>query len=506
VPHRLPRTARIRGLAALVAVLAAAAITASCAAIALGPRPKARQLAACVRPAASATSVVAGTPAAVAAGVAGLVFSCAPVVVIASGNHASVARAAARATAVRAPLLLTASRGGIDPAVHREIISLRPRAVLAVGLPAGRIAAQLPGLQVVPSPGDLPATTVPAPARRLAVLVHRPRSAAAIAAAATVRAVRGHVIMVRGDDPRARPAAITALAAARPQRVIAVGRGFGPARRLASRVAVAKTGKQLPGGGQVLFPGHRLVALYGHPGIPALGVLGQRGLHASIAAARRIAARYRRLSRVPVVPAFEIIATIASAHPGAYGDYSYTSPLASLRRWVRAATAAGMYVVLDLQPGRASFLAQARKYAPLLRLPNVGLALDPEWKLLPWQLPLHQIGAASISEINSVIGWLARLTAHYRLPQKLLVIHQFRASMIQDEQRLSTHHDDLAIVIHMDGQGTPADKQQTWDAITALAPPGVFFGWKNFYVKDDPMLSPGQTMARTPKPVMISYQ
>ena len=70
------------------------------------------------------------------------------------------------------------------------------------------------------------------------------------------------------------------------------------------------------------------------------------------------------------------------------------------------------------------------------------------------------------------------------------MLHQFRLSMIQGEQRLNTRHDDLAIVIHMDGQGTPGDKQQTWDAVTGAAPAGVFFGWKNFLVKDHPMLTP----------------
>jgi len=165
-----------------------------------------------------------------------------------------------------------------------------------------------------------------------------------------------------------------------------------------------------------------------------------------------------------------------------------------------------MYVVLDLQAGRASLLAQARRYEPLLKLPNVGLAIDPEWKLQRGQLPLHQIGSVSITEANSVINWLADLTARYHLPQKLLVLHQFRLSMISDERRLDTRHDDLAIVIHMDGQGTQAEKQQTWDAVLGAAPAGVFFGWKNFYVKDHPVLSPRQTMARTPEPVMISYQ
>ena len=173
---------------------------------------------------------------------------------------------------------------------------------------------------------------------------------------------------------------------------------------------------------------------------------------------------------------------------------------------MKQATAAGMYVVLDLQAGRASLLAQAKRYEPLLKLPNVGLALDPEWKLGPRQVPLRQIGSLSTGQINGVSSWLAGLTARNHLPQKLLVLHQFQLSMISNEPRLDTRHSDLAIVIHMDGQGTPQDKQKTWRAITGAAPSGVFFGWKNFYTKDHPMLGPRQTMARTPEPVMISYQ
>jgi hypothetical protein len=263
---------------------------------------------------------------------------------------------------------------------------------------------------------------------------------------------------------------------------------------------------QLPGGGQILFPARRLVALYGHPGAPALGALGQQGLQASIARARKVAGAYRALSSIPVIPAFEIIATVAQAHRGWDGDYSYQSDVAFLRPWVRQATAAGMYVILDLQPGRASLLAQARRYQTLLEMPDVGLALDPEWKLQPGQRPLRQIGSVNISEVNAVIGWLGRLTAQYRLPQKLLVLHQFRLSMIRDEQKLDTRYDDLAILIHMDGQGSLAAKQQTWAAVTRAAPAGVFFGWKNFYAKDHPMMNPQLTIKRTPQLAMISYQ
>ena len=102
-----------------------------------------------------------------------------------------------------------------------------------------------------------------------------------------------------------------------------------------------------------------------------------------------MASEYRSLSSVPVVPAFEIIATVAEGSPGPNGDYSYETHVSELKPWVRKATDDGMYVVLDLQPGRASLLDQAKHYQSLLEQPNVGLALDAEWKLQPGQVPLE---------------------------------------------------------------------------------------------------------------------
>jgi hypothetical protein len=465
--------------------------------------------------------VAAGPADAIAAEVAAGLFASSPVVVVASQDpsvgptavrealraHAPVLLAPAPADGATAPNPFSDTAAATSVNVWAQLRALDPRAVLAVGVAVKLLAAHLPGIRVVTDPALLPATKAPAPLDHVALLVHPGDDDAATLAAVTSAQVAGaHVIAVHGDDPRADPAAISALSALRPQQVLAIGSGFGPAGRLASRIAVAQTGVQLPGGGQVLFPSHLLVALYGHPYAPSLGALGEQGLSASIARAKTVAAAYRSLSHAHVVPAFELIATVAQAHAGPDGDYSYESPVSSLRPWVRQATAAGLYVILDLQPGRASLLAQAERYQSLLERPDVGLALDPEWKLAPGQLPLQQIGSVSATEVNSVIRWLAGLTARYRLPQKLLVLHQFQLSMIGDEHKLDVRYDDLVIVIHMDGQGTPGDKQQTWEAVTSAAPAGVFFGWKDFYVKDHPMLSPQQTISRTPRLSMISYQ
>jgi hypothetical protein len=496
----------------------------------VGALQRADAPAACTHRPDSGTSVVSGSAAEVAAGVARALFGCAPAVVVANENvPADVAAAAPLAEQAHAPLLLTSplsnvavsavSHGGPASthtdgqaasagtvAAMAEISDLRPRSALAVGLTTGNVSADMPGAQVTTDPAGFAGMSQPKRLGHVVVLVPTGDSADALAAAATAQAAGAEVVAVRDDDPRADPAAIAALIAARPRQVIAAGGGFGPASRLAARLAVVMTGVQLPGGGQDIVPMHRLVALYGEPGVPALGALGQQGISASVARAKRLAASYRALSKMPVVPAFEIIASEATSAAGPDGEYSYQNSVASLRPWVQAATAADMYVILDLQPGRANFLTQAEAYAPLLKLPNVGLALDPEWKLQPGQLPLRQIGSVSMTEVNSVVTWLAQLTARYRLPQKLLELHEFKAGEIQDEQALDTHNDDLAIVMDMDGQGTPSMKQATWQFVTATAPRGVSFGWKDFFVKDTPMLTPGQTEVAAPQSVLISYE
>jgi hypothetical protein len=248
------------------------------------------------------------------------------------------------------------------------------------------------------------------------------------------------------------------------------------------------------------------VALYGHPGTRALGALGEQGAAATIRRVQRLAARYRPHTQRRVVPALEIIATIASRSAGADGDYSAESSVAKLRPLVEAARRAGVYVVLDLQPGRSDFLTQAQRYRELLLEPHVGLALDPEWRLRPGERHLQQIGSVSAAEVNRVIDWLAGLTREAGLPQKMLLLHQFRTSMIRDRASLDLSAPEIAAVVQMDGLGSQPAKRATWAAIRRGAPPGLAFGWKNFIDEDRPMLSPRATMRVRPQPVWVSYQ
>ena len=274
------------------------------------------------------------------------------------------------------------------------------------------------------------------------------------------------------------------------------------------QLEVIRRGDELPGGGLLIFDSEidrRMVAMYGHPASSSLGVLGEQGADEGVERLRSIVEGYDADGSV-VLPTFEIIATVAAASPGSDGDYSVGTLRDDLRPWIEIAAANDMYVVLDLQPGRSDFLSQAMIYEEFLRLPHVGLALDPEWKLKPHQVHLEQIGTVDAAEINRVAEWLAGIVREEALPQKLLIVHQFAHSMITNRSYIDTPPE-LAVLIHMDGQGTLRGKHNTWSTLTTQSDADRFhWGWKNFYDEDSPMATPEQVLELSPNPVFVSFQ
>ena len=275
---------------------------------------------------------------------------------------------------------------------------------------------------------------------------------------------------------------------------------------VAWQLQVISTGEQLPGGGYLLFPGRRIVAMYGHINTNSLGVLGEQGPAEGVERARQIAQGYDA-DGLPVVTAFEIITTLASTDSQFDGSYSARTPIAELRPWVEKAAEEDMYVILDLQPGRTDFLTQAKEYEELLKLPHVGLALDPEWRLKPNQFHLRQVGTVDSSEVNQVVDWLANLVRDNSLPQKLLMVHQFSFQMITNREDIQAPPE-LAVMIHMDGQGQINTKFNTYAQITnGVLDNGWWWGWKNFYDEDIPgPPSSDQVLGVRPIPVVVTFQ
>jgi len=260
---------------------------------------------------------------------------------------------------------------------------------------------------------------------------------------------------------------------------------------------------ELPGGGRVIFPDHRVVAYYGAPQSPILGVLGE-GSPDEIA--RRLldqAAKYERRGR-PVIPAFELIASLATASPGVDGMYRFRQTAATIDSYLLAIRKIHGVLILDIQPGRADWLTEAKAFERWLREPDVSLALDPEWKLGPGDLPLHQVGSIDARSIDRVSRWLAGIVSDGQLPQKLLVVHEFMASMVTHRDRVKSR-EGLAITFDVDGFGSRAAKVRKWEDL-ARGDRSSFHGMKLFYRHDPDLMSPKATLGLRPHPDLIVYQ
>lgn len=278
------------------------------------------------------------------------------------------------------------------------------------------------------------------------------------------------------------------------------------------QLTVLVKGLQVPGGGFRILPQdqkRRFVAFYGHPATDALGVLGEQGPAETLQRMKPFLDAYGG-DGSQVVPTFEMIAAVAAAQPTEDGDYSFEWPVATFMPWIETARANGAYVVLDLQSGRDDFLTQAQMYQELLELPFVGLALDPEWRLGPDQVHLRQTGSVTAAEANQVIDWVADLVRAQGLPQKMIIIHQFKHSMIRDRDTLK-QRPEIQLIIQMDGEGGAggeALKDRTYDALTAGTEDKHWkWGWKNFFDEDEPGPPPPENvMSKDPVPVYVSYQ
>ena len=323
-----------------------------------------------------------------------------------------------------------------------------------------------------------------------------------LAQVASARAAGAPVQVLAAADPRATSESMEAVASGN---AVALGEGFGTKEEFDAQVKLAANG-ELPGGGGLVFPGRRMVALYGHPSGPALGVMGEQPPAEAAALAQEYADKYKDLTQWPVIPAFEIIATVASDAPGDDGDYSNESEPNELRPYVDAITEAGGYAFLDLQPGRARLIEQAKMYEDLLKQPNVGLALDPEWKIGPDEVPMTNVGHVQADEVNEVSEWLAQLVQDNDLPQKGLILHQFQLQMLRDREQIRTDYPELSFILHADGHGDAGQKFDTWNAMREGLSSDYFMAWKNFIDEDTPMFDPAQTYDVDPRPWFVSYQ
>ena len=279
--------------------------------------------------------------------------------------------------------------------------------------------------------------------------------------------------------------------------------GAAPAAQPATTVAVTTTTAppppELPRGGRRLFPRYRVVGFYGMQNLDVLGagppdVVAQRLL--------KVARPYARPGR-PIMPMFELIATIAHPFPTPSGLYRTHQEDAIVRSFLEAVRRIDGVLVLDVQPGRDDFLSSVRHWEPYLRQPDVGIALDPEFSMGPGQLPGRHLGRTDAAAINRASAYVAGIVRRQRLPQKLFIIHQFHDSMIRDKARIAIRPG-LAMTWNADGFGARSDKLEDYRSYTRdrRFHPGL----KLFYENDVDIMSPREVMRLKPPPRIVNYQ
>lgn len=253
---------------------------------------------------------------------------------------------------------------------------------------------------------------------------------------------------------------------------------------------------------------HRIVAYYGNPLVPQMGVLGEHPPQEVVRRLRSQADAYQQLSPDrTVVPAIHFIYAVAQDKPGAEGVYLGRMDDELVGEWVRLTREQGLLLFLDIQFGRSTIDREFSHVAPFLREPHVHLSLDPEFAWGPNEYPLIDIGHIDAAVVNRAQELLENLVIENRLPNKILVVHQFRPDMLTNKAAIQPTAW-VETVIDADGFGRPGLKLDQWNRV--IRDDNVQrAGIKLFYKQDAAnggLMSEAEVMALTPTPLVIIYQ
>ena len=124
--------------------------------------------------------------------------------------------------------------------------------------------------------------------------------------------------------------------------------------------------------------------------------------------------------------------------------------------------------MLDVQPGRSTFVGEVRHLREWVVQPDVDVALDPEWNVGRHGVPGQTEGRVKRREVNAVIRSLAKTVKAEGLPPKLLVVHQFRRGMVKGRSRLK-RRDGVQTVLNFDGIGSPRAKTSAYETLSSPA-------------------------------------
>lgn len=263
----------------------------------------------------------------------------------------------------------------------------------------------------------------------------------------------------------------------------------------------------LPG---AILPFKRIVAFYGNFYSKQMGILGEFEKDTVLAKLRAEVEAWEKADpTTPVMPAIEYIDVTAQGSPGKDGKYRLRMPDTQVDKAIEYAREVDGIVILDIQVGLSSVQDEVPLLDTYWAMPNVHLAIDPEFDMKGNDAPGDVIGTTDAATINWAIDHLSKIVRDNNLPPKILLLHRFTQKMITDYRQIKPTPE-VQVIMQMDGWGSPQRKKNTYYHVVAPEPV-QFTGIKIFYkndLKEEPprLLTKQEVLDLKPTPIFIQYQ
>lgn len=249
---------------------------------------------------------------------------------------------------------------------------------------------------------------------------------------------------------------------------------------------------------------YRVVSFYGHPKSTQMGILGRLTPNQLVKKLNKLAGEYSNLDCRPVKPAIELITTVAQRTPGENHLYYHETSLNDIEKYVNIAKKNHFLLILDVQLGRDSIIHQVKLMKRYLKLPFVHLAIDTEFHVTSGQIPGKQLGHVDGYNIQKAINYVSDLTQQYHLPDKVVIIHQFKGNIIKYKNVIKPTKN-TEVVLNFDGFGSISTKKRGYQLLVENDPI-QYGGFKLFYRQDVSLLTPKEVLKLNPSPAFIDYQ
>jgi hypothetical protein len=264
-----------------------------------------------------------------------------------------------------------------------------------------------------------------------------------------------------------------------------------------------------PNAGAIL-PFNRIVAYYGNLYSKNMGVLGEYPEDEMLQKLNSEVQKWNAADpSTPAIPALHYIAVVAQGTPGQDGKYRTRMPFSEIDKVIAMAKKDNALVFLDVQVGFSDVQTEVPLLEKYLKMPQVHLAIDPEFSMKTGIKPGKVVGTLDASDINFVSNYLAKIVKDNNLTPKILIVHRYTEKMVTNYKEIKTFPE-VQIVMNMDGWGEAAKKVNTYEQFI-YSEPVQFTGFKLFYKNDiltpgSVMMTPNDLMKLNPQPIYIQYQ